>query len=362
MKFIHTADLHLDSKMESNLNTEKAMLRRTELLDTFERMVSYAAENNVRAILIAGDLFDKLHIRKTAKKRVLEQIASNPEIDFLYLQGNHDKTDFLAELEILPENLKTFSEDEWVSYEYGDVVISGRELTKDNSKTIATNLILDQARTNIVMLHGQESNYEGPDHTEIINLSEFKNKNIDYMALGHIHSYKKERLDDRGEYCYSGCLEGRGFDECGDKGFVLINVNDEGIESTFIPFSKRRLHEIHTQITPEMSMLDIINAVDEQVKNIPSLDMIKIVLEGHTDMDFDMDTDRLDRAFDTRYFFEKVYDRTQPEIDFDSFALDPSLKGEFVRLMQNEDIEESERLAILALGMKAIMGEELEEA
>ena len=220
MKFIHTADLHLDSKMESNLNTEKAMLRRTELLDTFERMVSYAAENNVRAILIAGDLFDKLHIRKTAKKRVLEQIASNPEIDFLYLQGNHDKTDFLAELEILPENLKTFSEDEWVSYEYGDVVISGRELTKDNSKTIATNLILDQARTNIVMLHGQESNYEGPDHTEIINLSEFKNKNIDYMALGHIHSYKKERLDDRGEYCYSGCLEGRGFDECGDKGFV----------------------------------------------------------------------------------------------------------------------------------------------
>ena len=33
-----------------------------------------------------------------------------------------------------------------------------------------------------------------------------------------IHKYKKEKLDNRGVYCYSGCLEGRGFDECGEKG------------------------------------------------------------------------------------------------------------------------------------------------
>ena len=52
MKIIHCADLHLDSKMESNLDREAAGMRRDELLDTFERMVAYAAEQNVRVILI----------------------------------------------------------------------------------------------------------------------------------------------------------------------------------------------------------------------------------------------------------------------------------------------------------------------
>ena len=66
MKIIHCADLHLDSKMESNLDREAASMRRDELLDTFERMVTYAAENEVRVILIAGDLFDKPNVRKAA--------------------------------------------------------------------------------------------------------------------------------------------------------------------------------------------------------------------------------------------------------------------------------------------------------
>ena len=53
-----------------------------------------------------------------------------------------------------------------------------------------------------------------------------KNKNIDYLALGHIHGYKEAPLDGRGKYCYPGCLEGRGFDECGKKGFVLLNIEN----------------------------------------------------------------------------------------------------------------------------------------
>lgn len=57
MKIIHCADLHLDSNMESNLSREQAMLRREELLETYEAMVAYGAANQVRVILIAGDLF-----------------------------------------------------------------------------------------------------------------------------------------------------------------------------------------------------------------------------------------------------------------------------------------------------------------
>ena len=59
MKIIHCADLHLDSNMTSNLTSEKARERKRELLLTFHRMIQYAADNDVRAILISGDLFDK---------------------------------------------------------------------------------------------------------------------------------------------------------------------------------------------------------------------------------------------------------------------------------------------------------------
>ena len=53
-----------------------------------------------------------------------------------------------------------------------------------------------------------------------------KEKNIDYLALGHIHEYSQGQIDLRGKYAYSGCLEGRGFDELGEKGFILIDVSD----------------------------------------------------------------------------------------------------------------------------------------
>ena len=88
------------------------------------------------------------------------------------------------------------------------------ELTPENSGSIYHTLSLDADQCNIVVLHGQESEYSARDKAEIIHLTALKNKGIDYLALGHIHSYKQERLDARGVYCYPGCLEGRGFDEC----------------------------------------------------------------------------------------------------------------------------------------------------
>ena len=362
MKIIHCADLHLDSNMESNLSREQAMLRREELLETYEAMVAYGAANQVRVILIAGDLFDKPHIRKTAKQRVLEQMYLHPEMDFCYLRGNHDQCDFLSDLsdDELPENLRQFSEDQWTSYVYGDVVISGLELNRQNSRTLGMDLVLDQTKCNIVMLHGQEADYESKDPAEVVQLSALRGKYIDYLALGHIHSYKKERLDDRGVYCYSGCLEGRGFDECGQKGFVLLNVEDGRVESTFVPLAKRQFHEVTVEITPEMDMPRILEEVRRGTDGIPKEDLVKVVLTGKIRMDFELDKNRVIRALQERFFFGKAYDRTGVEIDYESFRYDMSLKGEFVRLMEQQDFPEEERAQMIELGIKAIMGGDLE--
>ncbi len=360
MKIIHCADLHLDSKMESNLASGDARLRRDELLDTFGRMVTYAAENAVRAIIIAGDLFDKQHIRKTARMRVLEEIELHPLIDFIYLKGNHDYSDFLDGVETMPENLKLFSDSEWTSYTYDDVVITGREITEDNVKTISTNLILDSAMCNIVVLHGQESEYEGKDKTPVVTLPDFRDKYIDYMALGHIHYYKLDKLDDRGVWCYSGTLEGRGFDECGAKGFVLLNIEDKRVIPTFVPFAKRLLHEVEVELGSEdQDMPAIMGRISSAVEGIPEKDLVKVVLTGRIPMNTDIDLPRIRRSFDENFFFFKVQDRTRTLINYESFANDRSLKGAFVRLVRDKDIPEKEKEKIIEIGMKALMGEEL---
>ncbi len=360
MKLIHVADLHLASKMESNLSKEQARIRKRELLDRFGDMIAYADENNVEGILIAGDLFDEKRVAKMVKQRVLDEIRMHSKITFFYLQGNHDRSDFLMDvnLEEIP-NLKLFSKDEWISYEFGDVVITGREITSENAKTFAVNLVLDQAKTNIVMLHGQESNYIGRDKTEIIPLGELRGKYIDYLALGHIHSYKKERLDERGEYCYSGCLEGRGFDEIGQKGFVLLTVEDRKIETEYIPFAKRIFHEVEVELSEEDDMPSILQRIHASCDGIPQEDLVKVVLTGNTGVDFDVDQDRILREFEENFFFLKIKDKSTIKVHYEDFLNDKSLKGEFVRLMEKQDMDEDEKSTIVEIGIRALMGEEL---
>ena len=66
MKIIHCADLHLDSKMTSNLDREKARERKNELLLTYKRMIDYANKEGITDIIIAGDLFDTKNVSKKA--------------------------------------------------------------------------------------------------------------------------------------------------------------------------------------------------------------------------------------------------------------------------------------------------------
>ncbi len=248
MKLIHCADLHLDSRMESGLPKEKARERRIEILQTFTRMVEEGAAEGVEAILLCGDLFDAKTISARARNCVLDAIRNHPEICFYYLQGNHDYNSFLADPDGLPENLKTFGR-EWTLYEQNGVCIAGAEIVENGTEGLFDRLILDERKVNLVLLHGTVSEYGSGNQKEGFSLRALRGKNIDYLALGHIHSYREEKLDERGVWCYSGCLEGRGFDECGEKGYVLLEIESGKVQRKFVPFAGRRLWEKRVDIT-----------------------------------------------------------------------------------------------------------------
>ncbi len=363
MKMIHCADLHLDSHLTANLSAEKAKLRRVELLDTFSRLAEYASENRVEAVLIAGDLFDGKTVSLHARNTVYGIIKNCPDTVFYYLKGNHDE-DALYEM---PENLKLFN-DGWTSYKIPvcdgrSIVISGTELNDDNSEGIYDDLVLGPEDINIVMLHGQLEMYGSKDRAEVIDINRLKNKSIDYLALGHIHEHKTGLLPPRGEYCYPGCLEGRGFDECGEHGFELldIDVNEKRINHKFIPFAKRRLHSVKTDISGVMTTYEIIELVKETLDSlqIPSKDMVKICLTGSVDVECEKDAEQVRAGFEREYFFVRVKDETSIAVDYEAFARDASLKGEFVRLIKaDEGLDDMRKSEIIRCGIRALAGEE----
>lgn len=367
MKLIHCADIHLNSSLSTHLDGDKQKLRRTEILHTFLRMVDYAAEQSVDGILIAGDLFDTKRIDRTTGNAVLSAITEHPDILFFYLRGNHDMDGFLQSLPEIPDNLKLFG-DTWRSYaweEQGEtIVITGAESSAGNAQTLYASLQLNPANINLVMLHGQEMPYAsgaGQD-AEQIPLRLLQNKGIDYLALGHIHTYKREKLDARGIYVYPGCLEGRGFDECGVHGFCLLEIDaaHHKLQDTFVPFAGRRLWETSVDVSTCANGVDVLENMKEalQERQVQASDLVKVCLTGSLPAGVEVDTELLAMQLSQVYFYVKVVDQTVPEIDYAAYAYDASLKGEFVRLVQAQtDLSDAEKAKIIQTGILALAGE-----
>lgn len=353
MRFIHCADLHLDSKMTSNLSREQAKERKMEILRTYSRMIDYAKENKIDGIIIAGDLFDTRNISATARNMVKDSIMSNPQIEFYYLKGNHDSDNFFSKLDDIPENLHLFNE-EWTTYDCGNISLSGIEIDSGNESTLYNSLVLDNDKYNIVIMHGQIGQ---------INLNALKNKGIDYLALGHVHEYQNEPIDNRGIYCYSGCLEGRGFDECGAKGFVVLDVDEQQLTAgfSFVPFAYRNLYTIYVDVTGAMTTQDAAVKIEDELAKNPysSRSLVKIVLVGEVDVDCEINTDFLKDMFEEYFYYEKVYDETKLLINYSDYEKDVSLKGEFIRMVLQSDMSEEKKSEVIRCGIMALSGEEI---
>ena len=351
MQIIHTADLHLDSRLETNLDPVKAKERKRELLLSFDNLINYAKNNNVEAILISGDLFDRPKISAKTREYILGIIEEAPMIQFLLIYGNHDFNMFQEHPMGLPSNLHIFK-DKWETISFKNVDITG--ISGENiSPALYDNLCLNRSKKNIVMLHGDITNLNS------IPLSMLKERNIDYLALGHLHKYQKGKLDDRGIWVYPGCLEGRGFDEEGPKGFVLLDITDSSIESKFIPFSKRILHDIKVDITNCDSWVEIRRNVTLKLTDIPQSDMVRVRLVGEYDLSLIKQNELLEQSLNQQYYFARVSDESRLRINAKEYENDISLKGEFIRNVLASKLSEDDKNRIIEYGIKALMKEEI---
>lgn len=354
-KIIHCADLHLDSPMETHMTDVQASTRNTEVIHSFLRLTDYAVKNNVRVVIIAGDMFDGNRVKSRTVDEILDAMRRTPEVDYLYLVGNHDDdSDAFADHSV-PNNLKKFDK-QWKTYEYDGVAISGVEMCESNASSLYQNIPHKDGSVNIVTLHGQVGFTTGNDQ---VNLSLLKNRGIDYLALGHIHTYSAQPLDNKGIYCYSGCLEGRGFDECGPKGFVLLEIAAGHIQHKFVPFSCRQLHRISVDISGLTKNPEIAQKMIQSAKEIGPDDMVEFLLSGAVDPTANIAISYLQNLVKQDFFFIKVKDETRMAINPEDYKNDVSLKGEFIRLVLSSDASEEDKASMIRTGMQALAGEEI---
>ena len=356
MKIIHTSDVHLASKLSARLPSSKASLRRRELTESFFRMCRDGMEMGASAMIIAGDLFDSDKATKKELDTVLSIIDRAENMKFFYLPGNHERSLVKSSGELLPKNLYIF-DSEWTYFDLSDITIAGRSETAPDA---FSSLKLDSSRKNIVVLHG-----ELRDRTKaggVIGLKDAADKNIDYLALGHYHTYSSGRIDRRGVYAYSGTPEGRGFDETGELGFSLIDVSEWGVSHKFVPFAKRKMLVVDVDISDTLRTHEVEARMNDALTGVGEENIIRVNFIGQRELELRCDKEFLSRKFSESFYYLEIKDSSKLLTRAEDYKYDRSLKGEFIRLcLEDETLSDEEKEKIIHCGLSALSGEAFDE-
>ena len=242
MRFIHVADVHLDSPCSSRSETIRNRLRDASRL-AFQRLVDLALSERVDALLIAGDLFDDERLSFQTERFLLEQLhrLDNHAIPVVYATGNHDPGRAgLRSLELpWPDNV-TIARDRAVtrtaindsSHESGErrlrgiVTAVGHETAAERDDLSGIFPAAESGVPEVAVLHTQVVDSPGSaTHQRYApsQLDALRRSGHDYWALGHVH--KRSVLSEHPGVHYPGNLQGRTHGERGAKGCLLVEIH-----------------------------------------------------------------------------------------------------------------------------------------
>lgn len=235
-RFVHTADVHLDSPLKSLAlrNAELADLVDTASRETFRRIVDLCLEERVDALLIAGDLYDGANTSmKTAAFLAAELRRLPADIRVFLLKGNHDARSRITRRLDLRETVKTFDGrgqvHEFESRDGAAVAVHGVSFTDEH----APESLLPKYRApvagaiNVGLMH---TSLDGsPDHDPYAPtaLADLDAHGYAYWALGHIHRRRVHR--GKATVVMPGMPQGRHVNEAGPKSVTLATVAEDGV-------------------------------------------------------------------------------------------------------------------------------------
>lgn len=360
IRFLHTADLHLDSSF-ATLSAEQARLRRREMRRLPERLCDYVNATGVDLVLLAGDLFDSTSIyRDTAD--ALRDALGGMQAQVFIAPGNHDCYTAHSPYVTLswPDNVHIFRSREIARVELPELgcAVYGAAFVETTQETslLAGFSAPDDGFAHLMVLHGDlnasEARYN-PLTSEEIAVS-----NLDYLALGHVHRFDGAKHFGRTLCAYAGCPEGRGFDELDDKGVLVGTLKNKETSVTFLPFAQRHYRILRadvTDTTPERALRSVIPKTAQS-------DFCRVIFTGETD-ERGIDVEDLRERFASDFFSLELRDETHIRQDVWAYAREDSLRGAFLRELyaQYDSADEAGRARIeraVRFGLAALDGRE----
>ncbi len=275
MKFIHAADIHLDSPLLNLNRYDGAPVEafRSATRKAFENLVELAVDENVDFVLIAGDLYDgecKDMQTPLAFGRCLRELTRN-EIGVYIVQGNHDAQSKVTKALAaeLPEGVRLLStrKPETILLDDLKVAIHGQGFSTTAVEHDLSARYPDAVPHffNIGLLHTNCGGTPGHDNYAPSTVPLLSAKNYDYWALGHIH--KRVNLSEGHPWIvYPGNIQGRNIRETGEKGCVVVSVEDgEVTDVTFRPVDLLRWGRLEIDASTCSDASKVVDAVVQAV-------------------------------------------------------------------------------------------------
>lgn len=223
MKFIHIADLHLDTPLVSLRNNRDLIKkRRTEQRQVFSDIINKIKAENIEYLFISGDLFEQKFVEKSTIDFLISNFELIPNTKIFISPGNHDPYIKSSPYQTFewPENVTIFT-GEVGMFSFEDINVYGIGFTdyEFSSDEISKIQIEDEDKINVLVVHGT---LDGASK-KYLDIKSKDLEKFDYVALGHIH----ERKVDGSNIVYPGSLLSIGFDELGEHGIVIRRFGEE---------------------------------------------------------------------------------------------------------------------------------------
>lgn len=320
IKILHSADWHLDSPLMLRSAAQAEPLR-AALHRIPEQIAALCKQHRCDLLLLSGDLFDGPYAADTLHlvQNALEDIA----IPVFIAPGNHDFVDAQSPwlTEFWPENVHIFTHPviEAVEVTALDCTVVGAGYTKmDCPGLLADYSPRHDTQYAVGVLHGDPTQLTSPYCP--ITTEQVKHSRLDYLALGHIH--KSGSFQAGKTLCaWPGCPQGRGYDETGVKGTLLVTL-DEVAETVFLPLPGPRFYDL--EVLAEVGLSAVLPPVGNE-------DFYRITLTGTAETP---DLAALKKEF-AHFPNLELRDRTVPMRELWCSAGDDTLEGIYFQLLRD---------------------------
>lgn len=295
MKFIHAADIHLDSPLTglSSYADAPVEMLRTATREAFTNLVTEAIEQSVDFMVIAGDLYDGTWKDHNTGIYFCKEMGrlKKANIPVYLLFGNHDAESEMTKKLQLPDNVFTFEARKPTTFRLEDlkVALHGRSFKeKETLENLSTGYPAPvSGMFNIGVLHTALEGNSAHATYAPCSLVELHAKGYHYWALGHVHEYQV--WEGASTIVFPGNLQGRHIRETGPRGAVIVTADEFGIQEIKRLFvDVLRWNSLEVNVAECDSLFEVVRAIGKGLEGIvensdPSIPTaVRVTVTGKT--------------------------------------------------------------------------------